>query len=247
MPVTDKFQPDFSMLPDSLHAYFDVESVVFDSKSGNRLNGWFVTSKDIPPKATILHLHGNGECLHVHHQIIAPLVKQGFRIFTFDYSGFGFSEGKARRQVVLEDAVSALDYVLDKSELRPLVVYGQSLGGHLAVVLTAMRQQDIDALAIEGAFSSHKDIAVEALGHKGVRHIVKEGYSALDSIKNIHKPILVIHSREDKEVPFKLGEKLFNQANAPKEFYPVDSGHVRGLLYYEKEIAQKINKMLTGE
>ncbi|MBK9423616.1 MAG: hypothetical protein IPN54_05745 [Bacteroidetes bacterium] len=40
-----------------------------------------------------------------------------------------------------------------------LVIYGQSLGGHLAAVVAQQRQDDIDALVIEGAFSSHKDIA----------------------------------------------------------------------------------------
>lgn len=35
--------------------------------------------------------------------IVKPLVEKGFNVFVFDYSGFGYSEGKAKRKKLPTD------------------------------------------------------------------------------------------------------------------------------------------------
>lgn len=224
---------------------YTIESVIFKNANGTNLNGWLVKPKSIIPTVTLLHFHGNAGALLNQYQAVSPLLKYGFQIFTFDYSGFGFSEGKATRENVLIDANAALNYLKTRSELAntKLVIYGQSLGGHLASVVAAERQQEIDGLVVEGAFSSYKDIAgkrVPLLGNL----IVKKGYSAKKAIKNYKKPLLVIHSKEDKVIPMALGKKIFDNANMPKEFYEIKKKHITGPTYYSEEIAGKIKKML---
>lgn len=74
--------------------------------------------------------------------------------------------------------------------------------------------------------------------------IVKEMYSGNASIKDFHKPVLIIHSSEDKEVPFALGQKLYNSANEPKEFYEIKKCHICGPKFYADSISEKIKRLI---
>jgi len=243
----NNYQPVFLKdKKDTIEFEFTIESLVFESASGNRLNGWMMKSKDVPPNVTLLHLHGNAGFLMSQYQALTPLLKYGFQVFVFDYSGFGFSTGKATRKNVLADANSALDYVKSRPDVmdRKLIIYGQSLGGHLSAVVAAARQADIDGLVIEGAFSSHKDVAANRAGFAG-RILVSEKYSAVESIRDYKKPLLVIHSTEDEVIPFKMGKKIFDQANEPKVFYEIKKRHICGPEYYADSISVKITDMLN--
>ncbi|HRP43278.1 MAG TPA: alpha/beta fold hydrolase [Ginsengibacter sp.] len=230
---------------DILNLPFTIESVVFKSANGNLLNGWFLKPKDVKPTVTLLHLHGNGGSLLTQYQAISPLTKYGFQIFVFDYSGFGFSEGKATTKNVLIDANSALNYLKAREDIRntPIVIYGQSLGGHLAAVLASRKQSEVDGLVLEGAFSSPKDIAAKQAGFIG-RLLVRQRYSAVKSIEKYHKPVLIIHSTEDKTVPLEMGQKLFEHANTPKSFYEIRKCHICGPQFYADSISTKINNMI---
>jgi uncharacterized protein len=242
------YQPTFIKNgSDTMQFDFEIESVVFASSNGNRLNGWMLKPKDSNPAITLLHLHGNAGFLLSQYGSVSPLVKYGFQIFVFDYSGFGFSEGEATRSNVLADASSALNYLKSRSDVKrtKIVIYGHSLGGHLSAVVAEQRQDDIDGLVIEGAFSSHRDIAAKTAGIFG-RMIVKESYSACESIRKYKKPLLVIHSSEDDVVPFEMGQKIFKNANEPKEFFEIKHCHICGPEFYSEIIAHKIVTMLEN-
>ncbi len=233
---------------DTLEFDYTIESVLFNSTSGNKLHGWFIKPKDVKPDITILAFHGNAGSILSQYTLMLPLVKKGFQVFIFDYSGFGFSEGKATRKNVLLDGNSALDYIKTRTEIQStkLVIYGQSLGGHLSGVVASERQAEIDGLVIEGAFSSHDDIAAYSAGFFG-RLMVREMYSAKKSIQSFHKPVLIIHSMEDSVVPFELGKIIYENANEPKSFYEIKGRHVYGPKLYADSIAFKINQMLLSK
>ena len=60
----------------------------------------------------------------------------GYQVFILDYSGFGFSQGEATRKAVKNDATDGFNYLLSREDIKydHLLIYGQSLGGHLSVV-----------------------------------------------------------------------------------------------------------------
>lgn len=224
---------------------YTIESVLYKSANGNTLNGWMLKPVHTNPTVTLLHLHGNAGCLLSQYKAITPLVEKGFQVFLFDYSGFGFSTGKATRNQVLTDALSTIDYLKTRPDVNTtkLVLYGQSLGGHLAAVVAAQRAADISGLVVEGAFSSHKDIGGHMVPVLG-KIFVKQGYSAVKSIRQYHKPLLVIHSTEDSMIPFFMGKKIFDNANEPKDFFEVKKCHMCAPEYYPEEIASRINRMV---
>lgn len=231
---------------DTISYPYTVESVLFKSMDGNILNGWMLKPRNGTIQGTILHLHGNGGMLLSQYEAIAPLTQYGYQIFMFDYSGYGFSSGKPTRANVLADAQAALAYVLSRKDVQAneILLYGQSLGGHLAAVLAAQQQKSIQGLVLEGAFSSHKDVAQHFAGKFG-RAFVKDGYSAKVALKSYTKPLLVIHSINDKTIPYAMGETLFQVANKPKYFYSVEGEHIHAVIDHADSIAYKIQIMLA--
>ena len=242
LPVTQDFLADGVTIP------FSIEGFLVDSTSGNRLHAWQVIPKYSPNGVAILLLHGNGGNLLSNLGGGIVLVKKGFAVTIVDYSGYGYSSGEATRENLLEDAVSTLDVVSARARLDHdrLVLYGQSLGGHLAVVVAAQHAEKIDALVIEGAFTSHKAIAA---AHKGAlaKVFVHEPYSAIQSIADYTKPLLVIHSRDDEVVPFAMGQQLFEAANEPKAFLEIGQAHLAGLALYADQIADGIRGLLDRD
>jgi uncharacterized protein len=234
---------------DTIRTDYTTEAVMFSSSNGNTLNGWMLKPKSGTPTATLLNLHGNGGSILGQHVYIKAMLTQGFQIFVFDYSGYGFSNGEATRVNLLTDGIAAVDYLRTREDVKntKLVLFGQSFGGHLAACVAAKREASIDALVIEGGFSNHKDLASD--GAKPFiafmsRIFVKEIYAATDYIQKYHKPLLLIHSSEDKIIPFKMGQKVFTKANEPKELFEIKGSHLEGTSKYTKEIADKIKAMI---
>ncbi|MBD3637100.1 MAG: alpha/beta hydrolase [Crocinitomicaceae bacterium] len=224
---------------------FDLKNIQFESKSGNTLTSWLLLPKNDHNGITLVFFHGNAGNVLLQSQLAFPFVERGYKILLVDYSGFGNSTGQATRDNVLLDGYSAVEYALQSEELKSekLVIYGQSLGGHLAIPVALEYQDDIDGVVIEGAFSSHQDIAAKRAWILA-RIFVAEKYSAKKTIQKLHKPVLIIHSREDETIPFKMGEKLYEKANQPKEFYPIDKCHICGPIYYADSIDAKIKMIL---
>jgi alpha-beta hydrolase superfamily lysophospholipase len=243
----DNFQPFFlDSVGNPLDLKYSVESILFKSDNDNLLNAWILNPTEDFNGTTMLWCHGNAGNLTSQYRLVTPLVERGYRVFLFDYSGFGFSEGEATRKNVLIDGNSALDYLLYSETLKSekLIIYGQSLGGHLAGSMSADRQNDIDGVVMEGAFSSHHDIGA-TVGWIFARMFITEKYKAKKEIKSYNKPVLIIHSTEDKRIPFEMGEKLYENANEPKSFYQIEKCHICGPLFYADSISFKIDQMLN--
>ncbi len=235
----------FDKNKDTVNTNYNIVNEYFVSENGNKLNGWMLKPRGEKPSTTILQFHGSGGNLIFHHNIIAPLVEQGFQIFIFDYSGYGLSEGKATRKNIEIDAYSAFEHFINKPEVQgtKLILYGQSYGGYLATIIGAENQEKIDAMVIEAAFTSHKAEAVYTVPIIG--YMVKNGKTTTSKkIKEYYKPLLIIHSIDDKRTPFRMGEEIYKNANEPKELFKIEKGHLEALKYHSEEIGFKIKNMI---
>ena len=238
---------------DTLLQNYSIESVIFKNDKGVNLNGWMLKSKKAATiSTTVLHFHGNTGSLLGQYSPIKPLLEKNLQVFVFDYSGFGFSDGEATRANLLTDGISAVKYLKTRTDVQntKLILYGQSYGGHLAVCVASKTQKDVDLLVAEGAFSNHKDLS--ALGAKAFiafmsRIFVKEIYSGTKMIKKFTKPVLIIHSTNDKVIPYTMGEKLYNNANQPKYFLKINGQHLEATTNNLDEVVNAINKLLAGE
>lgn len=243
----DGHQPQFHHSDQrELVADYTIESIDFVNRRGDTLNSWLIEPKENFNGKMMYFLHGNAGNVLYQYALATPFAKKGYKVFMIDYSGFGFSDGESTRENVLTDAYDGFDYLAARKTdigYESIIIYGQSLGGHLAVVTAKKYQDQIAALVIEGAFSSHRNVAatrVPVLPYL----FMKEMYSAKDSIGLISTPKLVIHSTIDETVKYKLGEKLYQKASEPKMMYTIDSAHVRGPLYYLDSIVYRMELVI---
>jgi alpha-beta hydrolase superfamily lysophospholipase len=240
---------DFGAAPDT--SIFNIETVNFKSGNGNILNGWFLKPKTGNAKATVLHLHGNAGNISYQYQCAEPLVKAGYQVMVFDYEGYGKSTGSPSQEKVLDDGISALKYIRAREDVKnkKLILFGQSLGGHLSCVVAAQANRMIDALVVEGAFSGHELMAVFVGAQHGApgwvaRLFVRTKYEAIDYIDKVTVPKLIIHSTEDATCPFFMGQNLYDKANSPKEFWEIKGGHILASRLYPEEFVKHFDKLI---
>ena len=138
----------------------------FKAGDGTRLHGWFLPAAG-RALGTILFLHGNAENVSTHIMSVRWLPARGFNVFLLDYRGYGASAGVPTQAGVQDDVDSALRTLLARPDVDPdrVVVFGQSLGGAIAVLSRGAFRlpQHIRALVVESAFASYRQIAREKL------------------------------------------------------------------------------------
>lgn len=241
----ENLQPYYFKNKDTLQHDFTIKSYYFKTESGRKINGWLLKSKTEVPKISVFALHGNSGNLNSQYRRFIELTKYGFQIFLFDYPGFGYSEGKSTRANAVVDSYSVFDFFKNLDEIKntPKVIYGQSIGGNFSIPVATRNQDDIEGLVLEGTFISFNAIANRKVPLLGGL-VIKENDDNRMNLKNFKKPVLIIHSREDKLIPLEMGKQLYENANDPKEFFEIDRPHISGISYYGKEISEKMYKMI---
>lgn len=210
------------------------EDVWIAAADGSRLHALYLPAQGAP-RAAILFLHGNAENVSSHVYAVNWLPAQGYSVLAPDYRGYGRSEGKAGVDAVHEDAQAALAWLARREHSSRLVVYGQSLGGSVALRLAAdTPQRDrIAAVVAESAFSSYRGIAREKLAQAWLTwpvqwplsFLISDRYSAIAVVGRISPiPLLLIHGQRDPVVDAGHSDKLYAAAKEPKALWWVPEG-----------------------
>ncbi|WP_340050701.1 alpha/beta hydrolase [Pseudomonas proteolytica] len=196
-------------------------------KSGQSLHGWWwpAAKKDAP---AILYLHGVRWNLTGQLFRIEQLHAQGYSVLAVDYRGFGQSRGDLPSESsVYEDARVAWErFQLLQPDPGKRLIYGHSLGGAVAIDLAAELGQQavaehlpppVRGLVIESTFTSLADVAAAVANTSlPVRWLLSQKFDSIDKIADIHMPLLVVHGLDDRYVPPRFSQQLFDAAQEPK-------------------------------
>lgn len=208
---------------------------------GSTLHAWWMPARG-PAVGTVLHVHGNAANISNHLPLVAWLPDAGFNLLTFDYRGYGRSNGAHSLAGVVGDTLAALKHLRTLPGVDPqrLVVIGQSLGGATALRAVAQDAAGIRLLVIDSAFSSYRGIAREALEHIGpigvlgpllIPTLPGDKDDPIAAAARLKVPLLVVHGSRDIVVPQHHGERIFAAAPEPKRWIGVDEGeHVDALV-----------------
>jgi len=203
------------------------EDIFFSTSDGIELNGWYVGSPG--SNITVLFFHGNAGNMGVRTELMRVLYDMGLNVFTFDYRGFGKSEGEPTEEGTYLDAEAALDYLVTEKNctMDRIIIYGWSLGGAISSHLAA--EHTPAAFILEGSFTSYDDIAGDIF-HRMLLPaplglLADFEYETSDNVARVECPVLVIHSKDDKVVPYHHGKELYEAAGEPKEFLELRGTH----------------------
>ncbi|KAF0395911.1 BEM46 family protein [Gigaspora margarita] len=164
---------------------------------------------------TILTFHGNagnvGNCI--------PIAKRFYNDFKcnvvmLSYRGYGRSEGTPTETGLKIDAQTALNYICNHSILKhtKIILYGQSLGGAVAIDLASKNGDKVAGLIVENTFLSIPKVLPHVIPQ--LRHLTLlctqkwESEKAIKHIKNM--PILFLSGIEDELIPKEHMKRLYD-------------------------------------
>lgn len=240
------------------------EEVWLDSGSGNKLFAWYFRNKaKKTPRAIVVYFHGNGENLSSHYLNLVWLLDHDYDFLIFDYSGYGRSEGDPSPQVTVADGKAALAWTRNKIRTLPgkktkIIVYGQSLGGAVALrtVAEVQDRKDIALVVADSTFLSYRQMGASILSKHWLTWLfqplgyafLSDRYSPRDEITKISPtPLLVVHGNKDEIVNEQFGRELFERALPPKDFWLVEGGEHTDIFRnpkHAKEYQTKFRKYL---
>ncbi|QHI35168.1 hypothetical protein IMCC3317_05140 [Kordia antarctica] len=213
---------------------------------GNHLNAYLELPANQKPNyyAIFAHCFTCSSTLSAVKNISRTLTSYGFGVLRFDFTGLGRSEGEFAESHFsgnVADLLAVQNYMTENYE-APCLLVGHSLGG-AAVLVAASQLDDIKAVATIGApsnvshvkhlfshgvdeISENENVQVNIGGRPFT--INNEFMSDFDKtdlpkiVKNLRKPLLILHSPIDKIVGIDNAKELYVSAHHPKSFVSLD-------------------------
>ena len=194
--------------------------------------------------AVFAHCFTCSKNLNAVRNIAKALTNNGIAVLLFDFTGLGESEGDFENTNFssnIEDLLDAANF-LKKEYKAPGILIGHSLGG--AAVIFASRKIDaVKAIATIGSPSSPGHIShllktsLEDINKNGLAEVsiggrnftIKKQFLEDIEEKGLHeivhkmkKPVLILHSPQDKTVGIENAAEIFQAAMHPKSFISID-------------------------
>lgn len=158
----------------------------------------------------------------------------GFAVLLVDYRGYGNSSPRQPSEASLyQDSQAAWRYLTQTRGIaaHQIVIYGESLGGAVAVDL-AVKQPEAAGVIVQSSFTSLPTAAREMGWFRflPVDWILTQRFNSLAKIQSLKTPVLFVHGSADKIVPVWMSRALYQATPTPtpKELVVVpDADHFR--------------------
>lgn len=198
------------------------EEVRFASADGTLLSGWYIPAAG-ESRGTVVHMHGNAQNMTAHWAYAEWLPQRGFDLFCFDYRGYGQSQGTPDPDGILDDTIAALDYARSRNAAQKLFVFGQSLGGMLAIAAAGASPERISAVAAEAPAYSYSEWADDQMPELQLS-LDDSACASAYVAKLAPVPLLLLHSPQDRVVPYSHSVRLLAEAGEPKQLVTIEDG-----------------------
>ena len=233
------FFPQASLVRTPATLGFEYEDAYPVTRDGVRLHGWWIQPQT-EPVGSVYFLHGNAENISTHIGSVLWMVDKGYQVLMLDYRGFGLSEGVPGVPEVLEDIRAGAHWLFVQQPRRPLIIFGQSLGGSLSI--SALHRYPemaakIDGLISEAAFSRFGTIGREVAARNWlswpfqypVGWLLNNEHDPIDAIASLKMPKLLIHSVDDEVIGPHHARDLFQAAIGSSQLLETTGPHIQAL------------------
>ncbi len=174
-------------------------------------------------RPTLLFFTGKGSSIAPERGLFQSFRRLGVNVLMPDYVGFGQSGGQESETNCFATARAAYEFLRAQPDIdqKRLVIAGYSLGSGVAVDLAAHElkaKQPVAGLALFAAYTSMAD-----MGHQEypiypawlLRLILKYPFASAAKMSQITCPVLLVHSRADRLIPYAMSDKLTALAKGP--------------------------------
>lgn len=217
---------------------YKAEIVKYYASDGTALEAWY--TKPGAMRKVIVFMHGNSYNVENFYHKMIPFVNAGYGTLMPEYRGFGNVSGEIKQENLEKDALAAITYLHSKGfKNKDIIVYGMSLGSHMAVnsVYQNQSQGNFDALILEVPFTSLEDTLRAIVPvYMPWKFILKDKYENTEMLSKIKCPVLILGGSEDQTVPVELARNLYTYSNEPRKII-VYEGAAHNNLYNFKNYA----------
>jgi len=254
-----------------LPAKYQIEAVAHNwlSNSEDQLeqqyDGWMSSG------VTVIYCHGNAGTRASDHRVrlYKLLTQQNYHVIAFDYRGYADSSSEPTdEQGVVEDTKTVISWVRERVKHGHVFVWGHSLGTAIASHALAELEgegQRVSGLVLEAPFTNLSDEIREYPISQLFRPLpwfdfffvepVYDNRLRFESDKNlgnVSAPILFLHAEDDRVVPYRLGQKLYEvvmsyrKNNKSIEFVSFDRslGYGHKFIYRDKRVPSIVRKFV---
>ena len=235
------------------------ENIKLTTKDGLQLAAWYT-----PPEngAVILVAHGYND--NRPENIYAMLARNGYGVLAWDFRAHGESEGDISTLGYFEqfDVEAALDYALAQEGVKYIGAWGGSMGG-AAVILTAAKRVEIEAVITDGAFPALEDVIRGSLPYDSLFPLMAalseyhsdadiEAVSPINEIGRISPRALFLVDGWAGDEETSSAYRLYTAASDPREIWVEEDIPHMGMLAaypkkYEKNVIQFFDEWLLGK
>lgn len=221
------------------------KSITYSSDDGLNLNAFLAYAQTDTAKASIILLHGIRASKDVFIPVMNQLTKNGYHAIAVDLRAHGGSEGQYCTFGFYEklDVSNLVDYLLNEEGLKTIGVWGQSLGGAVALQSLA-KDKRLKFGIIESAFSDFPQTV-----HDYTRQFVGFDIAFLtDDViqragrlaqfnpfeitpskfcQHIEQPVFMSHGDQDQRIHINCGKENFHNLKSQYKIFEAvkNAGH----------------------
>lgn len=194
-------------------------------------------------------------------------IEMGYNVLIIDQRAHGNSQGKYRGMGYLEckDLKEWIKLIASENKNSKIILYGVSMGATTVMMETGEELpanvkvciEDCGYTSIWDEFKSiyKKSLKLPVFPVLNIASIaskIKAGYyfkqaSAIKAVKKSKIPTIFIHGKDDKLVPCKMGERLYNVAKCEKEKLIIEkAGHVESYRVDTERYWNKIKEFINA-
>ena len=219
-----------------------IEKVSIKTNDNLKLLGWY-KNNNLSKYKTVLFLHGNAGTLENRIHKINHFEKINVNFLLVAWRGFSGNKGKPTEKGLYEDARSAVKWLEEKGiKKNNIILYGESLG--TGVVTEIAQNENFAGVILESPFTSMIDAGKDKYPFLPVKILLKDKYESDKKIKNIKSPVLIMHGKVDKIVPFHMGQTMYELANEPK--YSYFSEYDDHMMEYNEKLLNELKKFIQS-
>jgi pimeloyl-ACP methyl ester carboxylesterase len=180
------------------------------------VEAFFLPAFDVPRgerRPVVLFAHGNGEIIDEWAEVLEPYRAMGVGVLLPEYRGYGRSAGTPSEAAIVDDFCKFYDELLRRPDVDAarIVLHGRSLGG--GAVCALARQRTAAGLVLESTFTSVADVARRWLVP---RSMLSNRFDNDSAVREFAHPILILHGRHDRVIPYSHAEALARVARGAK-------------------------------
>ena len=158
----------------------------------------------------IIYSHGNAEDVSMTVPWLEYLSDRfPVDVLAYDYTGYGTNYCPASNESIHHNALSVLKYVKMKMDYKKIFLYGRSIGTAPAI-FAAVNDKQVDGVILQSAFCSIVTTRVPIFMQRYIPKCIDMLFNG-ELLGECETPVLLIHGKEDKIVPFDHGLALSKQ------------------------------------